>query len=101
LVGGGDDENRVGAVFECGQGGQGQRGGGVSADGLEQACTERDAGFAQLFEGEKAVFFATDDVGVGDADVRGAHCGQTQGGLLKQAFIAGKAKELLGEPGPG
>jgi hypothetical protein len=100
LIGGGDDENRVGTIFKCGQCGQGQRGGGVAADGLEQAGAERDAGLAQLFEGKEAVFFATDDVGVGDADVCGAHCGQTQGGLLEQAFVAGKAKELFGEPGP-
>ena len=46
LVGGGDDENRVGAVFEGGQCGERQRWGGVAADGLKQAGTERDAGLA-------------------------------------------------------
>jgi len=99
LVCGGDDQHGVLAVLHSGQGRQGQCRGGVAACGLEQGGAQGHADFAQLFGGQEAVVFTTDDDGGCDLNTVVAQSGQPLRGLLKQAFVAGEAQELFGETG--
>jgi hypothetical protein len=99
LVCGRDYQHGVLAVLHSGQGCQGQGRGGVAARGLEQGGAQGNANFAQLLGCQKAVVFAADDDGGCDLNAVVAQSGQPLRGLLEQAFVAGKAKKLLGETG--
>ena len=97
LVSRGDDQNRVGAVLLCGQRSQGECGCCVTPHRFQESSTQFDAYFAQLLGSQKAVFFASDDKGLGHLNIVRTYGYQALRGLLEEAFVPGKAQELLGK----
>jgi len=59
------------------------------------SCAASD--FAQLLGSQKAVFFASDDKGLGHLNIVRTYGYQALRGLLEEAFVPGKAQELLGK----
>jgi hypothetical protein len=95
LVGGRDDQHRIGAVGVRGQRGQGQGRRGVAAGRLEQQGGLRVADLAQLLEQHEAVLLVADHQRRTDRDAVAGQRRQAQHRLLEQRAGAGQRQELL------
>ena len=80
-----------------GQGGQGHGRGGVAGHRFEQGGGQGQADFAQLFSGQEAVVFATDNDRRGQGDAVVPELVQALRGLLEQAVLASQTQKLFGE----